>query len=139
MSPGRARAAPRSKYGVRTDAVGKLARTVDGVTFASQAEARYYGELKLRLKLGEIRHLTLQPRFALDVVRGDGRSEPTLTTIGEYRGDFSFEECGGQSWDEPPHRSIVAEVKGFKTALYKWKKKHVEAQYGITIQEIRRR
>jgi hypothetical protein len=27
-------------------------------------------------------------------------------------------------------------VKGFKTPLYRWKKKHVEAQYGITIREV---
>lgn len=31
---------------------------------------------------------------------------------------------------------VVEDVKGFKTPLYKWKKKHVEAQYGITIREI---
>jgi hypothetical protein len=34
---------------------------------------------------------------------------------------------------------VVEDVKGFKTELYRWKKKHVEAQYGIEIVEIGRK
>ena len=46
--------------------------------------------------------------------------------IGRYRADFSYEELTetGGRWD-----FTVEDVKGFKTPLYRWKKKHVEAQY----------
>ena len=32
---------------------------------------------------------------------------------------------------------MTEDVKGFKTPLYRWKKKHVAAQYGIDILETR--
>lgn len=114
----------RSKFGaVRTE--------VDGVTFASKAEARRYSELKLLEKAKRIRDLTLQPRFPLEVIRA-----METVVIGEYIGDFAYEE-----WIEETSRfrGVVEDVKGFKTPLYRWKKKHVEAQYGITVVEIRTR
>ncbi len=107
----------RSKYGaVRT--------TVDGIVFASKSEARRYGELKLLLKAGEIEDLELQPRFPLIVHFWDEHER-----IGEYRGDFAYYDRVGER--------IVEDVKGFKTPLYRWKKKHVEAQYGIKVVEVR--
>src|SRR5690625_3191474 len=38
---------------------------IDGHTFDSRAEARYYSELKLRLKAGDIKEFRLQPRYRL--------------------------------------------------------------------------
>lgn len=74
-----ARAMPlrrRSKYGaIRT--------TVDGITFASRAEARMYSELKLRQRAHEIDLLRCQPRLRL-VVNGQH--------IGDYVADFTFLE-----------------------------------------------
>jgi hypothetical protein len=107
----------RHKYGAKPT-------TVDGIRFASQKEARRYGELKLLEKAGEISGVALQPHFDLDVVGGSGRYR-----IGEYRADFQYTE-----WRTG--KRVVEDVKGFKTPLYKWKKRHVEAQYGITIREI---
>jgi hypothetical protein len=98
----------RSKYrAVRTE--------VDGVVFASKAEARRYREL-----------------FDLTVERRDWRDFFPVK-IGEYRADFRYEELTetGGRWDD-----TVEDVKGMKTALYRWKKKHFEAQYGIQIREI---
>ena len=120
----------RSKYGaVRT--------TVDGITFASKAEARRYSELKMLEKAGEIWDLELQPRFPLSVPSTTGVLRHALkprglTKIGEYRGDFKYRDktCDGST---QPY--IVEDVKGMKTPLYRWKKKHFEAQYGITILE----
>lgn len=120
---------PRSKYGAK-----KV--TVDGVTFASQAEGRRYAELKLLERVGEIWDLELQPRFPLRVVSTTGTMAGAAKAlagtfkdrIGEYRGDFSYHDRTGR---------VVEDVKGFKTALYKWKKKHVEQQYGISIREVR--
>ena len=110
----------RSKYGVRTDEVGKAQRTVDGVLFDSLKEAQYYEELKLRRKLSEVHSIQLQPIFKLTTGG---------VTIGKYRGDFSYV-------DAKTHRKVIVDCKGMKTALYRWKKKHVEAEYGITIVEV---
>jgi hypothetical protein len=113
-----------SKYGaVRT--------TIDGVTFASKAEARRFAELKLLERAGEIRALDLQPRFALSAYALSSRPSQNLM-VGTYVGDFAYELFTDGRW-----LRIVEDVKGFKTPLYRWKKKHVEAQYGIQIKEIR--
>jgi hypothetical protein len=48
--------------------------------------------------------------------------------IGHYVADFYVLFADG-------HKEIQ-DVKGMKTALYNWKKKHVEAQYGEKIIEI---
>lgn len=111
------RTSRRSKYGA-------VKTTVDGIVFHSQKEARRYGELKLLERAGEIRNLQLQPTFYLWAPGGDVDDR-----IGEYRADFSYTDIR--------HRKLVIEdVKGFRTPLYKWKKKHVETQYGIQIREI---
>ena len=96
---------------------------VDGIRFASQKEAKRYSELKLLEKAGVIYSLQLQPRFDLRVEDGE--------VIGRYVADFQYNQaCFGGS------RRVVEDVKGFKTPLYRWKKKHVEAQYNIKIREI---
>ena len=99
---------------------------VDNITFASKAEAKRYGELKMLEKAGEIRGLELQPRFALMVPeRGSGFD----TRVGDYVADFRYREG-------PKGLLKIEDVKGMKTALYRWKKKHTEAQYGIKITEV---
>jgi hypothetical protein len=99
---------------------------VDGVVFHSQKEARRYQELKLLLAAGAIECLALQPEFDLDVI--GGQVKDVRYRIGGYKADFQY-------IDRRTGKRIVEDVKGFKTPLYKWKKKHVEAQYGITILE----
>ena len=108
----------RSKYGaVRT--------MVDGVTFASKKEARRYQELRLLERAKRISHLTLQPRYPLIAMRGTSFKK----TIGAYVGDFAYYDEDAQVW-------VTEDVKGVKTPLYRWKKRHVEAQYGIEIREV---
>ena len=126
-----------SKYGVKTDAIGKLERTCDGILFASKSECRRYAELKLLEKAGKIEGLELQPKFALTTqlttgtVRGAGQAlAGKYPVIGHYVADFKY-FCL-----EAPTGWIVEDVKGVKTALYRWKKKHVEAQYGVQIVEV---
>ena len=99
---------------------------VDGIAFASQKEARRYQEFCLLEKAGQIHRIELQPRFVL-YVRNPESPLPSIP-IGAYRADFSY-------YKRDTHERIVEDVKGFKTPLYRWKKKHVEAQYGITILE----
>lgn len=118
----------RSKYGAKPT-------TVDGITFHSAKEAKRYGELKLMEKAREVWDLELQPVFPLCVPSTTGTVFGAAKAIagtfngriGEYRGDFKYHDRSG---------IVVEDVKGFKTPLYKWKKKHVEAQYGIQIREI---
>lgn len=100
---------------------------VDGIRFASKAESRRYGELKLLEKAGEIRQLRLQVPLGLHASASGGSPLP----IGQYVADFMYEERQGQDWC-----LRIEDVKGVRTPLYRWKKKHVEAQYGITIREV---
>lgn len=112
--------------------------TVDGITFDSKKESQRYAELKLLEKAGEIRGLELQPVFELRA-RSDYISTNTVK-LGVYKADFRYEQklevnTGNvmlTSWHK-----VIEDVKGVKTPLYSWKKKHVEAQYGITVREIR--
>jgi hypothetical protein len=105
----------RSKYGA-------VKTTVDGITFHSKKEAARYQELKRLASVGVIHGLELQPEFGLHAING-GKS------IGVYRADFSYT-------DTITGTPVVEDVKGMKTPLYRWKKKHVEAQYGIQIREV---
>ena len=67
--------------------------------------------------------LERQPVFPLAVVAADGAQ----VVIGVYKADFRYRTAEGV---------VVEDCKGFKTALYEWKKRHVAAQYGISITEI---
>ena len=106
-----------NKYGaVRTE--------VNGVTFASKKEARRYWELCVLQKAGDIFDLVLQPVFPLFVLNHGGAK-----LIGKYIADFSYRRYDTRAL-------VVEDVKGVRTPLYRWKKKHVEAQYEITVTEI---
>jgi hypothetical protein len=106
--------------GKRGNKYGAVRTEVDGIVFDSKAEARRYGDLKLMEQAGEIRELVLQPRYDL-TVQG--------VTIGKYIADFAY-------IDNKTGARIVEDVKGVKTPLYRWKKRHVKAQYGIDVREI---
>lgn len=111
----------RSKYkAVKT--------TVGGITFDSAKEAHRYSALKLMEKAGEIFDLKRQVPYVLSVHDSLGH----VVVIGQYVSDFEY-----LVWDafKDFHLVVVEDVKGFKTPLYRWKKKHVEAQYSIQILE----
>ena len=111
----------------RAHKYGAVATVVDGVRFASKAEARRYAELKLLEQAGEIRELELQPRFPLFVpVKG----RATLhQQVGAYVADFRYRQG-------PRGVLVVEDVKGVKTAVYRLKKRMVETTYGIEIREV---
>ncbi len=92
---------------------------IDGVYFPSKKEAKRYGALKLMVQAGEIESLTLHPRFAL-CVNG--------VRLGYYVADSRY-------IDRRTGQVVVEDVKGWRTEMYLWKKKHFEAQYGIAILE----
>jgi hypothetical protein len=106
---------------------------IHGFRFASKAEGRRYGELLLLGRAGEIRNLELQPRFDLHVA-GE--------KVSTYVADFRYEERGVLLADDvgvlvEDWIDVIEDVKGVKTPVYRMKKKHFEAEYGLQIREIR--
>ena len=96
-----------------------ISTIVDGIRFDSKAEANRYGELKLMAKAKTIHSLRVHPKFDI-LVNG--------IKVGYYEGDFEYVENGER---------VVEDVKGFKlTDLYLFKKRCIDAQYGIKIREI---
>jgi len=102
--------ARRNKYGAKP-------QVVDGVRFASKAEAKRDAELVLLEKLGKIHGLTRQPRFPLKV---DGK------LICTYVGDWTYFENVG---DERAFGPIVEDKKGTQTQAFKIKWKLAKALY----------
>lgn len=98
-----------SKYGVSS----KSARTVDGIVFDSLAEAGRYCQLRQMERLGLIIGLELQPSFVLQerfVYQG------TRYAAIRYRADFKY-------YSVAEKKEIVEDVKGYRTEVYKLKKK----------------
>lgn len=98
---------------------------IDGISFDSKKEAEYYKMLKLLEKNQIIKNLKLQPRYELI---------PSFTKNGikhrkcEYIADFEYIEDG---------KTVVVDTKGFKTDVYKLKRKLFEYKYpNLTIKEI---
>ena len=100
---------------------------VDGIRFDSKRESERYVELKLMQKAGEIQDLRLQPRFQLLIKTLDG----PVVCVGTYVADFAYEKLTGA------FRTVVEDVKGVLTPVYRLKKKLVQALYGIEIREVR--
>ena len=97
---------------------------IDGIRFASKAEGRRYSELKLLEKAGEISKLELQPRYKI-IVEG--------ILICTYVADFKFE----QRHKSGMFFTVVEDVKGILTPIYKLKKKLVKAVCGVDIKEAK--
>lgn len=90
---------------------------VEDYVFDSIQESRRYKELKLLERAGEIQNLELQPHFLLqDSFRKNGK---TFRKI-EYIADFKYIENG---------KTIVEDVKGIQTEVFKIKHKIFEKIY----------
>ncbi len=121
----------RNKYGA-------VPTVVDGVTFASGAEARRYGELLLLQKIGEIHSLECQPRWKFEI---SGR--PVLIRSDHYKnGRQASFSADFRYWDCKKKCITVEDVKGgsaTRTEAYALRRAIVEAMYpGIRIIEVRR-
>jgi hypothetical protein len=101
---------------------------IDGFKFDSIAESKRYQSLKLLKLAGEITDLEIHPKYDLHVADYE-TGEPVL--IGRYIGDFSYFTREGEFILEDVKSPITR-----KHPLYRWKKKHVEAEYGIEIAEV---
>lgn len=92
---------------------------VDGIKFDSKKEAGRYKELKLLEKAGEIKNLQLQPKFTLqESFKHQGKIERKIT----YIADFMYEEKNGEI--------VVEDTKGYRTDVYKIKRKMFLKIYG---------
>lgn len=90
---------------------------VDGHHFPSRREANRYAELKLMERAGLIAELKLQVPFPIEV---NGK------IVTRYVADFTYKQEG---------KFICEDCKGFRTDVYKLKKKCVQAAFGIVILE----
>ena len=102
---------------------GVTAHRTDAQHFPSQAEAGYYMELRLLEKAGLIKNLICQPVFLL-IANG--------VPIGKYVADFQYT-------DNRDGKQKTVDVKGnILTDIAKWKIRHAEAQYRISIDIVKR-
>jgi hypothetical protein len=109
---------PRSKFGAVKTAVG-------GYNFDSKREANRYSQLKSMEDAGLIADLWLQPKYPVYVPEKDGGN----VFICDYIADFRYNQAGA---------SVIEDVKSraTATAVYKLKKRLVEAIYGVSIIEV---
>lgn len=95
---------------------------IDGITFDSTKEARRYQDLRLMQQAGQIKELTRQVRFPIYLHE---------IFICDWLADFTYRlkhADGGYS-------VVIEDVKGWKTDVYKLKKRLFEAQYKMQIKE----
>ena len=92
---------------------------VDGIKFDSKKEAKRYKDLLLLQKAGKITDLKLQPVIRC-VVNGE--------LVCKYIADFFY-------IDRETFKEVYLDVKGYRTPIYRLKKKLVFACLGISITE----
>lgn len=101
---------------------GAKPTVVDGQRFASKAEAAEWARLELQRRAGLIVALETQPAFELHAPNGE--------VIGKYVADFRVTNRDGEV--------RILDVKGMQTLpLAKWKQRHLKAEYGFVVEEIR--
>jgi hypothetical protein len=99
---------------------------IDRIKFDSQKEANRYLYLNLLQKEGLISDLRLQVKYELQPsYQFDGRLVKPII----YTSDFSYYDCKEK-------QVVIEDVKGYRTLVYKLKKKMFEYKYGIEIKEI---
>lgn len=108
----------RSKYNAKGD-------YVDGRWFDSQAEITRYRQLKELLEAGLIENLEFQLAFECRI-----ENHPMFRYLSDFAYDVVDPTTGAVI------ESIIEDVKGLKTPVYRLKKKIIEAQHKIQIVEI---
>lgn len=93
---------------------------VEGIVFDSKKEAERYRSLRLLERCGAIKNLKRQIPFLLIEKSVYGRAV-------KYVADFVYEKDGVE---------VVEDVKGYKTDVYKLKRRMMAEKYGIVIREV---
>lgn len=105
---------------MRKNKYGNNRTAVHDTLFASKKEANRYQELLLLARAGKISDLILQPAFVLqESFSYGGRTYRKI----EYVADFHYT-------DNSNGRAIIEDTKGFRTDIYKLKKKLFLFKYG---------
>lgn len=120
---------------------GNTKITVDGIQFDSKREAARYQELKLLERAGVISFLQRQTKFQLipdqhapsNAVytkgprKGQRKPGKLLEKECSYIADFCYIQNG---------ETVVEDAKGYRTEVYRIKKKLMLERYGIHIKEV---
>lgn len=129
---------PKYYFAARSDKYGAHKVEIDGMRFASKKEARRYLQLKAMAEAGEIRDLKMQVPFTLiptqfepPVALNNGRKKRGRCIEREckYIADFAYIRAEDGAY-------IVEDAKGFRTDVYRIKKKLMLYVYGIRIVEV---
>lgn len=104
-----------NKYG------NKKIRLPDGTVYDSKKEYKRHMELMLLQRAGEISHLKRQVKYEL-IPKQDGERAVY------YVADFVYK-------DTRTGKEVVEDCKGYKTDVYKLKRKMLRYRYGIKILE----
>lgn len=105
----------KSKY-------GNVKVMLDGIAFDSKAEAKYYSNLKIRERAGEVGGVELQRSFAILGPKGE--------LVCTYRSDFCFIDHSQDG------RFRCVDVKGFETPEFKLKRKLMKAFLQIDVETV---
>ena len=102
---------------------------VDGIEFDSKLEARRWQQLNLLQKAGNIKDLRRQIKFELQP--SYVKNDKVIKSI-NYVADFVYYDLNKRGF-------IIEDTKGYKTGIYKLKKKILEYKYpDLEIKEIRK-
>ena len=126
---------------MRRQKYGNIKITVDGIQFDSKREAARYQELKLLERAGVISFLQRQTKFQLipdqhapsNAVytkgprKGQRKPGKLLEKECSYIADFCYIQNG---------ETVVEDAKGYRTEVYRIKKKLMLERYGIQIKEV---
>lgn len=107
-----------NKYGARKT-------VVDGVTFDSKAEAKYYEHLKWLKQAKQIKDFSLQPRFELQ--EAFKKNDKTFRKI-EYIADFEITKLDGSK--------EIIDIKGMETKEFAIKRKLYERKFDTPLKVI---
>ena len=137
---------------IKGNKLGNKHITVNGIEFASRAEARRYGQLLFLEKKGEISELEMQkvyeliPAYYENVptgeiyTRGAKKGEPKVKRVCvelpvNYIADFVYKDKDGNT--------VVEDVKGYRDpssapyAKFVIKRKLMLWRYGIKVKEVK--
>ena len=95
--------------------------TVDGIRFDSTKEGLRYRDLKMLQHVGKIENLEMQPEYIFPIEYDSGRHI-------RYKADFRYIDCD-------TGKTVVEDVKGFKTKVYRIKKAMMRYFHSIDVTE----
>ncbi len=99
----------------------------DGIKFDSLKEFRRWNTLRLLEEGGEILNLRRQVKFVL--IPSQRIQGKVVERECSYYADFVYE-------DRVTGKTVVEDAKGFRTDVYKIKRKLMLQKYGIQIKEV---